>query len=450
MAIGFSGIGAGADWNGIINQLLQIESRPLTQLRSREQEINQQISDYGKVKSAVDTFKSSIVDLTSASGFAAFSTTSSDEAVLTVTADSTAVASRYDVVVTQLASHDKLASSAYADSSTAVGTGSLSITVGGTTMNLTVDATNNTLAGLRDAINNASDNPGVTATILNETAGSRLILTSQETGSANAVSVSMVDGDDGNNSDANGLSRMFHIGAGGDGLAEQVATAQDALLTIDGFSIQSASNAVTSAVSGVTIELVAAGSASIGIARDNSKIEEKVNQFVDAYNTVLDELDGLEVSSLGKDSSLRRMRQGFVNVLNQAATVDGADAHLFEIGITRDKFGKLSLDSGELSTALADDFDRVSQIIANETTGFATRFHTYADQLLDLGGIIDSRDDSLNSQKRSLQNQIDRQELHMVNYEKILVNQFMSLDRTMSLLQGTSNYLTGQLSNLIS
>ncbi|MCU7860875.1 MAG: hypothetical protein KZQ86_13830 [Candidatus Thiodiazotropha sp. (ex Lucinoma kastoroae)] len=179
MAIGFSGIGAGADWNGIINQLLQIESRPLTQLRSREQEINQQISDYGKVKSAVDTFKSSIVDLTSASGFAAFSTTSSDEAVLTVTADSTAVASRYDVVVTQLASHDKLASSAYADSSTAVGTGSLSITVGGTTMNLTVDATNNTLAGLRDAINNASDNPGVTATILNETAGSRLILTSQ-------------------------------------------------------------------------------------------------------------------------------------------------------------------------------------------------------------------------------------------------------------------------------
>lgn len=448
MAIGFSGIGAGADWNGIINQLLQIESRPLTQLQTREKVIEKQISDYGLVKSAVDTFKSSVEDLTNDTGFAAFSTTSSDEAVLTVAADSSAVASSYDVVVTQLASRDKLASSAYTDSATATGTGLLSITVDGTTMNLAVDATNNTLAGLRNAINDASDNPGVTATILNEASGSRLILTSAETGLANAISVSVVDADDGSNTDANGLSRLFHVGVGNDGLAEQVDTAQDALLTIDGFSIVSSSNAVTGAVSGVTLELVAAGAASIGISRDNSKIEEKINQFVDAYNTILSELDDFETGSLGRDSSLRRIKQGFVNVINQAANIGGSDAYLFEIGITRDKLGVISVDSGELADALANDFDRVSQILSDATTGYATRFFTYADQLLDLGGIIDSKNEGLSSQKRSLQNQIERQELHLETYEKILINQFASLDRTMSILQGTSNYLTGQLASL--
>ncbi|MCU7893321.1 MAG: hypothetical protein KZQ78_17750 [Candidatus Thiodiazotropha sp. (ex Ustalcina ferruginea)] len=113
MAIGFSGIGAGADWNSIINQLLQIESRPLDQLRSREREIEQQISDFGQVKSAIDSFRSSIEGLTSSSGFAEFSGTSSDETVLSITADSTAAASSYDVVVTQLASRDNLCGQLY-------------------------------------------------------------------------------------------------------------------------------------------------------------------------------------------------------------------------------------------------------------------------------------------------------------------------------------------------
>ncbi|MCM8855579.1 MAG: flagellar filament capping protein FliD [Candidatus Thiodiazotropha sp.] len=225
-------------------------------------------------------------------------------------------------------------------------------------------------------------------------------------------------------------------------------TAQDALLTIDGFSIVSSSNAVTGAVSGVTLELVAAGAASIGISRDNSKIEEKINQFVDTYNTILSELDDFETGSLGRDSSLRRIKQGFVNVINQAANIGGSDAYLFEIGITRDKLGVISVDSGELADALANDFDRVSQILSDATTGYATRFFTYADQLLDLGGIIDSKNEGLSSQKRSLQNQIERQELHLETYEKILINQFASLDRTMSILQGTSNYLTGQLASL--
>ncbi len=446
MAIGFSGIGAGADWNSIINQLLAIEARPLDQLRSREREIDQQISDYGKIKSAVDTFRTTVEELTTASGLAVFSTSSSDESVLTVSADETAAVSSYDVVVTQLASGEKLASSAYADSTTtAVGTGTLTIDVGGgPPMNLTVDASNNTLEGLRYAINSASDNPGVTATILTETGGSRLILTSNETGALNDINVTYTDSD-GIDGDEFGLSRLFYIGVGGDGLAEQITTAQNAQLTIDGFSVESASNSVTAAITGVTLELVAAGSSTIGITRDNTGIEEKIQGLVDAYNTVLDEFDAMEESSLGRDSSLRRMKQGFVDILNQTATVDGGDAYLFEIGITRDQYGELSLDTTDLADALASDFDRVSQILTDATTGFANRFYNYADLLLDTDGIIDAKDESLNNQKDTLQTQIERQELYLDSYEKQLIEQFTALDQTIAILQSTSSYLTSQL-----
>ena len=287
MTIGFSGISTGSDWNSIINQLLVVESQPLSALQSRDRDLDEKISDFGLVKSAIDTFKTTVEELTSSSGFAAFTSTTTDEAVVTVSTDTAAVPSSYDVVVTQLASRDKLASSAYADANTAIGTGTLSITVDGNTMDITLDGTNNTLSDLRNAINSANDNPGVTASILNEAGGSRLILTSEESGLANAINVSVADGDDASNTDANGLSRLFHIGVGGDGLAEQVDTAQDAMLTIDGFSIENASNNVTGAISGVTLNLTGLGSSSINIARDNTQIEEKIGGFVDAYNTLL-------------------------------------------------------------------------------------------------------------------------------------------------------------------
>ncbi|MCG8053449.1 MAG: flagellar filament capping protein FliD [Candidatus Thiodiazotropha endolucinida] len=448
MTIGFSGISTGSDWNSIINQLLQIESRPLSTLQSREQEIDEKISDFGLIKSAIDTFNSTVEELTSSSGFAAFTASSTDEAVLTVSADSSAVASSYDVVVTQLANRDKIASSAYTDATTSVGTGTLSITVDGNTMDLVLDGSNNTLTDIRDAINSATTNPGVTATILNEASGSRLILTSEESGLANAITINVTDGDDASNTDANGLSRLFHIGVGGDGLAEQIDTAQDATLTIDGFSITGASNTVTSAISGVTLSLTGAGSSTINIARDNTEIEDRISGFVDAYNTLIEQIDDLEAGSLYNDSSLRRIKQGFVDVINQTVDIAGDTAYLFEIGITRDRDGVLSVDSSELSTALADDFNRVTQILSEATTGYATRFFNYTESLLEVGGLLDSKDDTLNSQKDSIQTQIERQELHLQTYEATLIRQFASLDQTMAVLTSTSEYLTSQLASL--
>jgi flagellar hook-associated protein 2 len=447
MGISFSGVSTGADWTSIISDLLEVESNRLYALQEREAEIDEQISDYGRVRSAIDVFMGAMEDLTDESSLAGFSGSSTDESVATVSADSSAAISTYDIDVTQLASQDKIASSAYADTATAVGTGTLSITVNGETMDLTVDAGNNTLSGLQAAINSASDNPGVTASILNETGGSRLILTSNDTGLDNAITISFAD-DDGNDTDASGLSMLFYIGAGDDGYAEQVASAQNALLTIDGFDIESASNTVSDAVTGVTLNLFDVGSATVSIERDNTEIEEKVSQFVASYNLLMDELDNFQEGSLSNDSGLRHMEQGFVDILAQAASIDGSDRYLFEIGIERDRYGRLSLDSDVLADALADDFSMVTQLFGDDTAGYATRFHNLADSLLEIGGIIDSREDSLDSTKDRIESRIEREEYRLEMIETSLIAQFAVLDQTLALLQGTSDYLTNQLNSL--
>ncbi len=445
MAISFSGISTGADWTSIINQLMEIESERLYSLQDRGSEIDQQISAYGRVRSAIDAYMGAVESLLDESTMAGFSGSSTDESVVSVSANSSAAVSTYDIVVSQLASRDKIASSAYTDAATAVGTGTLSITVNGQTMDLTVGTGNNTLNGLQAAINGASDNPGVTASILNETGGSRLILTSNETGVDNAITINVTDSD-GNNADASGLSMLFYIGAGNDGYAEQVSTAQNALLTIDNFDVESSSNAVTNAVSGVTLNLSAIGSATVDIERDNSGIEEKIASFVASYNLLMDEFDKFGAGSLANDSSLRRMEQGFIEILNQSASIGGSSRYLFEIGITRDRYGRLSLDSAELSNALANDFTAVTQLFGDDTSGYATRLYNLADSLLEVGGIIDSKEDGLDRTKDRIRDRIDREQYRLDIVEKSLIEQFTALDQTLALLQGTSNYLTNQLS----
>ena len=447
MAIGAAGIGAGADWNTVINQLLQIESRPLLQLQTRESEINQQISDFGQVKSAFSTFQSALSDLRTSTGLAPYTASSSSESVLTATADSTATTGSYDLVVGQLASNDKIASSVYADSDTAVGTGTLSIEVNGSTMNITVDGSNNTLSGLMDAINSDSSNPGVTASIINVDGGSRLILTGNETGAANAINISFVD-DDLNNTDENGLSKLFYIGAGGDGYAEQLATAANAELTIDGFDVTDTTNSISGAVTGVTFQLAATGSSTVSVTRDTSQVQENAQAFVDAYNTLRETLDGLSASSLANDTGLQRMEGGLVSILNTAATIDGSDAYLFEAGIERDQYGVLSLDSTTLTQALNDDFDKIVSLFSDSTQGYANRFYDYVESLLETDGIIDSREEGLNNRLDLIQEQIERQELRLDIVEKSLVAEFAALDQTVALLQSTSSYLTSQLSAL--
>ncbi len=444
------GVGSGLDLNSILTQMMEIQRQPLYDLQSRQQAIQTQISDYGSLKSAVSTFQDAMDALTESDAFQLFQTSSSDESVFTATAESGAAAGNYDISVTQLAKAHKLASMRYADSDTAtVGTGTLEITVGSDTMSLTVDSSNNTLEGLRDAINNASDNPGITATIINEGGGSRLMLSADESGTANAMTITNqstvlggmfdttndLDGDDGNNVA---------------GQAELVSAAQDATFTIDSFSVTSSTNEVSDVIQGVTFNLMSEGDSTLSISRDNDAVTELAQNFVDAYNTLKDKMDSLRNGNLKGDYAVTQLERTISNQLSQAATIDSASHYLFEVGISRTQTGKLELDTEEFTSALESSTSFVASLFAEEDQGFAFRLSQAADTLLDeTNGLFATREDSLNNRLDMLEESQARLERRLEDIEARYVKQFSALDTTMAQLTSTSNYLSSQLLSLM-
>ena len=190
-----SGIGSVLDVNTIVSNLMNVERAPLNKVATQKTAFQSQISAYGSLKSALSTFQSSVSSLSSLSKFNAQSVTSSNTSVLTATSNGSATVGSYDISVTQLAKSQKLSVGGFANVSDVVGTGTLNISFGTftpevatpftpsaltpnaakTALNITIDSSNNTLAGVRDAINAADSS--VTATIVNDGSTNRIVIT---------------------------------------------------------------------------------------------------------------------------------------------------------------------------------------------------------------------------------------------------------------------------------
>jgi flagellar hook-associated protein 2 len=443
-SIGSLGVGSGIDLNSILSQLMEVQRRPLYDVQAQQKTIKSQISDYGTLKSTVSVFQEALDKLKDADAFKTYTASSSDESVFTASADSTAATGSYNVNVTQLAQANKLASMRFADSTTAtVGTGTLSVSVGADTMNLTVDATNNTLAGLRDAINGATDNPGITATIINEGGGSRLMLTSNETGLENAMVIA---------NQTTAFGGMFDITNDQDGddlndvegQAQQVSAAQDALFTVDSFSVSSATNSAADVIEGVTFDFASVGTSTLSIGRDDDSLAKLVEGISDAYNTMRGKISSLREGNLRTDSTLRQLDNMFLAEMTQSANLTGL-TNLFEAGITRDRYGKLNFDSAVFKEAMATNSTQVAALFTDEAEGFAVRLSSLAESVLDYDGLFKTREEGLNSRLKSLQNSEDRINRSLVDMEARMKKQFSNLDTTMSKLSSTSNYLNSQL-----
>ena len=188
-----AGVGSGLDVEGIVSKLMELEQKPLTRLDSKETSFQAKITAYGAVKSNLASLQTAATTLATASTFTGKSASVSDSTVLSAAASSDAAAGRYSISVTQLAKYHAVRSNTnYAATSETFNTGSLSISVGGAAaINVTIDGSNNSLSGIRQAINDAD--AGVTATIINDGTTNRLVLSSETSGSAGAISVSVVD-----------------------------------------------------------------------------------------------------------------------------------------------------------------------------------------------------------------------------------------------------------------
>ena len=313
---------------------------------------------------------------------------------------------------------------------------------------MVIDGTNNTLAGIRSAINEASDNTGVTATIITADAGSYLVLTSDESGTANAISVTVAGDGDGNDADNAGLSQLVYVSGGTENLTELQAAA-DSVVAIDGFTITSSSNTVTSAVEGLSLKIEAIGSGTLNLRRDDTAIEASVQEFVDAYNELNNTIDAQRDGQLEAEGTLLTIENLIQNTFNTAANISGgAFSYLSEIGIRTNEEGDLTLDTSDLQTALNADFNGVAQVFANSTEGYVARLDSLVTSILQTDGVLDAREDGINTELETLADQKLVLERRLESIEARLLAQFTALDTLLSSLNNTSAFLSTQLANL--
>lgn len=435
--ISAAGIGSGLDVTTIISQLMTLERRPLVALQQKEAGFHAELSSLGQLRSAVSSYQSAISALTSPSSLETYTATSADTAKFTATADSNAAKGTYDIEVTNLAVAQKLGSSAFADlDTTTIGNAGdkMTLTIG--TDSFSVEIGDKTLSDIAAAINDASDNIGITASILQEDANNyRLVLSSNASGTANTITLAFEDSVASPIADPLGMT--------------QIQAADDASFIVDGtYTITRSSNTVTDAIQGVTLNLleVSTSAAQLDVVQDTGSVTTAVNGFVNAYNTLQNTLAGLGNGELSGDSTLRMLQGRIRSILNSAPTgLSGTYSSLSEIGVEFQKDGTLTLDSADLSSALKDDRTAVIDLFANDDQGYAFRLNALMDDTLDSDGLISARESGINASISTIKDGIERMETRLEIVERRLRAQFSALDLLVSDMQTTGNFLTQQL-----
>jgi len=443
MAITAAGVGSGLDIEGIVSQLVSLERRPLTALEQRESQYKSELSSFGRLKSSVSAFQDAMKELSSQDKFRVFLPQSSDEDVLTASADGSAAAGTYAVQVDRLAQNHKLGSDEVADTATFGGTAgdTLDLTVGTDTLSVDLSSAK-TLSEIRDAINDDANNPGVSATILNTGTGlQRLILTADESGYEQRVQLSY------GGSIGAGTLNLATANKDNGGAAIADLTQLDASFSIDGYALTSASNKAAGVIDGLTLELKQTGSSNLTLSRDTDKIKESAESFVKAYNDLQKTFTNLRNGDLKGDStvlSIQRQLRGAINT--EPTGLTGSYTALFSVGIsTNAKTGELEFDASDFEAALDADFSGVADLFANDDQGYAFRFESLADSLLDSEGLIDTREDGLNDRIKNNQSEQLKMEYRLELREKALRSQYAALDSLVGRLNSTSQFLFQQL-----
>lgn len=440
------GVGSGLDVATLVDKLVAARKAPQQdQITNASNSANTQLSALGQVSAALSALQSAMATLTDGSAFNARAVTSSDPTVFSASSSGNPVSGSYNVVVDHLATSLKASSGAFADSSAAVGTGTLTLTVDGQSMHLNLDASNNSLAQVRDAINQASDNPGISATIVNGTDGAHLVLSGTRTGAANGFSVTSSGGD-------GALAALdYDVNASSGNALSVITVAQDAAYSIDGLAGTSAGNTVSGAIDGLTLNLVAAGSSKLTVSDDSSKATSALGNLVSTYNSFVGIYQNLTKYDPTSGTAGAMIGDATLNSINGTLSriVGGSfnGTTLSSIGISLQVDGTLKLDSAKLATALGDGGKQVGNLFGGDN-GFAAQLNTQLNDWVGSSGVLANRTDSIARQLKDLTTQQSTLDSRMAALTAQYQAQFTALDTLMSKLNSTSSYLQQQFDAL--
>lgn len=476
MTIQSLGVGSGLALDDLVQQLLEAERAPKdARLNEKEERIEAEISGLGQIKSKLSAFEDSVDELRSDADIngrePTISNPSEDDDVLSAEASNSALRGSYEITVEQLASGSRITTDdgAFTSSTDAVlstGAGSLTFDVGGSD-SFTIDVTAGmTLTQLREAINNADDNFGVTANIIDTgtSAGPRLVYSSSETGEGNDLVIT-------NDTGAAELDRLSTTGGTGNISAANIQSAQNAIAYIDGIEVQSESNEFENTIQNVSFEVNEVSpkdangelqATTLEIGYDKEGLEKKIRDFVENYNSLIDEINTLtrygeseleEDGALAGDSLLRGIQTTMANIVGGNVSASSLGG-LFQVGIEFNDDGKLEigttdfgLGTGEdrLEDALEDNFDEIAKLFTDENEGIATRLYEFADEYTSYGGLISLREQTAKDNREELYDERETLELRMQSYEDTLRGKYLNLDQTVAQLNQTSSALLASL-----
>lgn len=450
-----SGIGSGLDISGLVAQLVSAESTPATtRLDRQEKQASAELSALGSLKSALSSLQASLKSLSGSAGMQAMKAVSSDETLFTAVASDKASAGQYQVEVLRLAQRHKLASDTFDNTQTFGGATGDQLQIAAGDASFTLDlSTARTLAEIRDGINAAADNPGVTATLVRvDDTREVLMINAAGTGRAQAVTVTEAL--------AGGLSLsldMTNRDAFGQPLTDVAQL--DAAVQIDGIEVTRPGNQLTDLIDGLTLDLKRAApdkTAMLEVGADRTAAATAITAFVDQYNAMVDTLNkvsgfkgvGAEQPALFGDAATRalgtRLRS---EVGSDVAGAGGSFSALAEIGIRTGKDGKLTLDSKALDAALAKDRAGVGALFGAED-GLAERLDGLIGSYLESGGILDARTKGVQGRLERIEDSREALERRMSALEARYQKQFAAMDALVGQLQTTGSFLTQQLSSL--
>jgi flagellar hook-associated protein 2 len=456
--ISSQGVGSGLDIAAIVTSLTTAKAAPLTNAINRSNTaLNAQVSAFGTFNSAVATFQATLTALQDPAQLAGRTATLGDTTIATATATSSAVTGQYSIAVQNLATAASLSSAPKSAGATAVvGTGTLQISVGGVLDSIAIDSTSNTLQGIAAAINSSAGNPGVTASILTTSDGARLVLTGSKTGAANGILVTQSGGD-------GGLASLVYDPAHSLTTLTQTQAALDANFTVNGYAATSASNQVTSVVSGVTLNLLKASAATtatppvytpttLTIGNDTAGAQTSIGTFVSALNGLLSSIKSLAsydpatqtAGPLLGNAAVQSFQSQLYKILGQVnASITGGPNSLAAIGIGANSQGTYSSNSATLGNALTGNLDSVSKLLSGPN-GIATQLNTFVKQYSQAGGLLDTISNGLKSSLADNAKQLAALNARMKVYAATLTAEYNAMDTAVALLKQTQTYLTQQ------
>ena len=362
----FSGKTSGIDVASTVSALMQLQEAPLTQMQSEQSAVQLQISTLGTIASQLSQLQTDTNNLKDIFGALSQKTvSSSDTSLVTATAANSAAGGTHALVVSQLATTSSSYSDPVADPTTLAGT-TLTINYGdpnkpSKTDSITLPSIIETLQDAANAINSSAKNTGVTASVVSDAKGQRLALVSKNSGEAGNLTVSG--------------AATFHQGQVG----------QDAMLTVDGVPVDSATNTVTGATTGITYTLTGYDpktTVQIGVTPDTTTAATAVNAFVTDYNAVMQSINAQftpdssgSLGPLESDAALRTLQTQMLQLAGDSVSGTGQYVNLQSLGVEMQNDGTLQINTDTLQTALVNNYSDFQNFFQS-TSGYGQAIGT--------------------------------------------------------------------------